>query len=388
MASVEMDFDPLAPGPFADETPSRDRDSGDRSVNQNPIGDRATVVDIGEVDGNVEQGAETGIAESDRDSDIDVHEDKPNPYVRYFSGKPADYDSGSSSSRTESEVDLFRGIKDLLGRIREPREVDFSEEESGEVMDNLPSLLPAKKKPKTKKNGTFAVAPNATSKRTTNADNTAITAEQQKKQRMLTLGMEADAGASRGGKSPVRIDVPDKETGKNVVEVTSSSFQFSPTLKSGKPVLVSDSSAVAMHDKLLSMTGSIASMKSRLKGETKLRAKVEKQNSRSVDDYTTEFHQLVARNDLAETEEQLVSRYVGGLREQFQFTLNMLELFPVSDAYQKALQIEKQASRRPSSTPWSTTARPTVGNTSAKQIASLPPTTPPAIRAGAGSGFG
>ena len=39
-----------------------------------------------------------------------------------------------------------------------------------------------------------------------------------------------------------------------------------------------------------------------------------RQSSRSVDDYTTEFHQLVARNDLAETDEQLVSRYVGGLR--------------------------------------------------------------------------
>ncbi|KAH7848044.1 hypothetical protein Vadar_033175 [Vaccinium darrowii] len=113
-----------------------------------------------------------------------------------------------------------------------------------------------------------------------------------------------------------------------------------------------------------------------------------RQNSRSVDDYTTELHQLVARNDLAETEEQLVSRYVGGLREQFQFTLNMFELFSVSDAYQKALQIEKQAIRRPSSTPWSATARPTVGNTSTKPIASLPPTNPPAIRAGASSGSG
>ncbi|KAH7836443.1 hypothetical protein Vadar_001255 [Vaccinium darrowii] len=75
-----------------------------------------------------------------------------------------------------------------------------------------------------------------------------------------------------------------------------------------------------------------------------------RQNSRSVDDYTTEFHQLVARNDLAETEEQLVSR--------------------------------------PSSTPWSATARPTIGNTSTKPIASLPPTNPPAIRAGASSGSG
>ncbi|KAH7841139.1 hypothetical protein Vadar_026084 [Vaccinium darrowii] len=107
-----------------------------------------------------------------------------------------------------------------------------------------------------------------------------------------------------------------------------------------------------------------------------------RQNSRSVDDYTTEFHQLVARNDLVETEEQLVARYVGGLREQFQFTLNMFELFSVSDAYQKALQLEKQAIRKPSSTPWSATARPPVGNTSTKPIASLPPTNPPAIRAG------
>ncbi|KAH7860530.1 hypothetical protein Vadar_014571 [Vaccinium darrowii] len=66
----------------------------------------------------------------------------------------------------------------------------------------------------------------------------------------------------------------------------------------------------------------------------------------------------------------------------------MFELFSVSDAYQKALQIEKQASRRPSSTPWSATARPTIGHTSAKPIASLPPTNPPAITAGAGAGFG
>ncbi|KAH7861583.1 hypothetical protein Vadar_028025 [Vaccinium darrowii] len=113
-----------------------------------------------------------------------------------------------------------------------------------------------------------------------------------------------------------------------------------------------------------------------------------RQNSRSVDDYTTEFHQLVARNDLAETEEQLVSRSVGGLREQFQFTLNMFELFSISDAYQKALQIEKQAICRPSSTPWSATAQPTVGNTSTKPIASLPPTNLPTIRAGASSGSG
>ncbi|KAF7129540.1 hypothetical protein RHSIM_Rhsim10G0091100 [Rhododendron simsii] len=59
-------------------------------------------------------------------------------------------------------------------------------------------------------------------------------------------------------------------------------------------------------------------------------------SSRQVDDYTTEFHQLVVRNDVAETEEQLVSRYVGGLREQYQITLNTFDLYSVSDAHQRA----------------------------------------------------
>lgn len=47
-----------------------------------------------------------------------------------------------------------------------------------------------------------------------------------------------------------------------------------------------------------------------------------RQGTRSVEDYTTEFYQLVARNDLAEAEDQLVSRYIGGLRQQFQDALN------------------------------------------------------------------
>ncbi|XP_076902401.1 uncharacterized protein LOC143557144 [Bidens hawaiensis] len=39
-----------------------------------------------------------------------------------------------------------------------------------------------------------------------------------------------------------------------------------------------------------------------------------KQGSRSVDEYTTEFYHLVTLNDFQETDEQLVSRYIGGLR--------------------------------------------------------------------------
>ncbi|KAF7144658.1 hypothetical protein RHSIM_Rhsim04G0098200 [Rhododendron simsii] len=101
-----------------------------------------------------------------------------------------------------------------------------------------------------------------------------------------------------------------------------------------------------------------------------------RQNMRSVDDYTTEFHQLVARNDLAETEEQLVARYMGGLREQFQFTLNMFDLCSVSDAHQRALQLERQANRRPAAIPWGVVTRPTASPAPVKPTGTLPPSVP------------
>ncbi|GKA78787.1 reverse transcriptase domain-containing protein [Tanacetum coccineum] len=41
-----------------------------------------------------------------------------------------------------------------------------------------------------------------------------------------------------------------------------------------------------------------------------------KQGTKSVEDYTIEFYQLIARNDIQETDDQLVSRYIGGLRVQ------------------------------------------------------------------------
>ncbi|GJS95303.1 reverse transcriptase domain-containing protein [Tanacetum coccineum] len=62
-----------------------------------------------------------------------------------------------------------------------------------------------------------------------------------------------------------------------------------------------------------------------------------KQGSKSVEDYTTEFYQLIARNDIQEIEDQLVSRYIGGLRVQIMDSVNMFDPMTLSDAYQRAL---------------------------------------------------
>ncbi|PKI33590.1 hypothetical protein CRG98_046017 [Punica granatum] len=70
-----------------------------------------------------------------------------------------------------------------------------------------------------------------------------------------------------------------------------------------------------------------------------------RQGSRSVDDYTNEFYQLVARNELQEIEDQLVARYIGGLRVLLQDTVNLFDPVNVSSAHQRALIIERQQKR-------------------------------------------
>ena len=66
-----------------------------------------------------------------------------------------------------------------------------------------------------------------------------------------------------------------------------------------------------------------------------------RQGARSVDDYTEEFHQLVARNDLSEIEEQLVALNLGGLRQSLQDVLSLHSIWMVSEAYQRALTVQK-----------------------------------------------
>nr|KAJ0218875.1 hypothetical protein LSAT_V11C300120620 [Lactuca sativa] len=71
----------------------------------------------------------------------------------------------------------------------------------------------------------------------------------------------------------------------------------------------------------------------------------DEEGAKSVDDYTTEFYQLIARNDIQETEEQLVARYIGGLRVQIMDSVNMFDPISISEAHQRALAFEKQSRR-------------------------------------------
>jgi hypothetical protein len=66
-----------------------------------------------------------------------------------------------------------------------------------------------------------------------------------------------------------------------------------------------------------------------------------------VDDYTTEFYKLVACVDLAESDDQLVSRYIGGMRQQFLDSSNFFDPLNVSEAHQGALHLENTLSRKP-----------------------------------------
>ena len=52
-----------------------------------------------------------------------------------------------------------------------------------------------------------------------------------------------------------------------------------------------------------------------------------------MEDYTTEFYQLISRNEVNETENQLVARYIGGLRVQIQKTVNLFDPLLVSTTH-------------------------------------------------------
>nr|GEV25961.1 hypothetical protein [Tanacetum cinerariifolium] len=71
----------------------------------------------------------------------------------------------------------------------------------------------------------------------------------------------------------------------------------------------------------------------------------ENRKVKSVEEYTEEFYELVSRNDLSDSEQQLVSRYLGGLRQSIQDVLCLYTFWSVFEVYQRALVVEKQQTR-------------------------------------------
>ena len=69
------------------------------------------------------------------------------------------------------------------------------------------------------------------------------------------------------------------------------------------------------------------------------------------------------RNDIQETPDQLVSRYCGGLRQQILDVVNLFDLATVLEAHQRALQVEKSATRRPGGSIFSNNNTGSMGRT-------------------------
>lgn len=69
------------------------------------------------------------------------------------------------------------------------------------------------------------------------------------------------------------------------------------------------------------------------------------QSQRSVSDYTEEFYRLSARNNLNEFTNQIIARYIGGLKESIQDKLELNSMWSLSQAVNFALKAEMQLNR-------------------------------------------
>ncbi|XP_013624806.1 PREDICTED: uncharacterized protein LOC106330972 [Brassica oleracea var. oleracea] len=73
-----------------------------------------------------------------------------------------------------------------------------------------------------------------------------------------------------------------------------------------------------------------------------------RQGSRTVDEYADEFSLLLTRTDIYDSAEQLVSRFIGGLRPQLQTALAQFDPTTIAEAHRRAASFE-QTQR---SSPW------------------------------------
>ena len=65
-----------------------------------------------------------------------------------------------------------------------------------------------------------------------------------------------------------------------------------------------------------------------------------------MDEYGDRFYQLITRIDLTETEEQTVARFISGLKISIQDQLVFHTCWTLSQAYNRALMVEKQLARK------------------------------------------
>ncbi|XP_020692921.1 uncharacterized protein LOC110107104 [Dendrobium catenatum] len=101
------------------------------------------------------------------------------------------------------------------------------------------------------------------------------------------------------------------------------------------------------------------------------------QGARTVSEYTEEFYRLSARNNLTESETQLVARYIGGLKETIQDKLEMNSVWTLSQAVNYALKAEIQLNRPPRGTVGRKYAAEQGGDSLKLTAASGHKTTPP-----------
>ena len=67
-----------------------------------------------------------------------------------------------------------------------------------------------------------------------------------------------------------------------------------------------------------------------------------RQGNSTINEYS-QFFLLLTRNEITETDAQLMSRFIGGLRQQYQNILKLFDPLTILEAHHYALLIEKQS---------------------------------------------
>lgn len=67
-----------------------------------------------------------------------------------------------------------------------------------------------------------------------------------------------------------------------------------------------------------------------------------RQGTRTIDEYAEEFFLLLTRNEINDSDVQLVSRFIGRLRNQIQTAFSQFDPITVAEAHRRAVAFESQ----------------------------------------------